>query len=124
MCSQSFVKSIVPTSSTPDIPQLERALLSALCSANLSTSERSTILLRLAGHTWRDADHQVIYTVLRSAPKLERAALRTHLVAEVTRLGFPDIDFTDYFVPSALSNTDVAKLAGSLLGAGPSAAKP
>jgi hypothetical protein len=112
------------TPSTPNIPQLERALLNALCSADLSTSERSTILLRLAGHSWRDADHQVIYAVLRSAPKLDRLALRTYLVAEVTRLGFPDIDFTRYFAPSALSNTEVAKLAGSLLAADTSTARP
>ena len=114
----------MPASSTPDFLQLERALLNALCSSDLSTSERSTILVRLAGHSWHDADHQMIYSVLRSAPKLDRLALRTYLAAEVTRLGFPDIDFTRYFAPSALSNTNVAKLAGSLLAADTSAERP
>jgi hypothetical protein len=114
----------VPTSPITDMPQLERTVLNALCSADLSTSERSTILLRLAGHSWCGVDHQVIYKVLRSAPRLDRVALRAYLIAEVTRLGFPDIDFTPYFAPSALAITDVAKLAGSLLATGPNAAKP
>ena len=114
----------MPTSSTSDIPQLERSLLRGLCSADLSSSERNAILLRLAGHTWRDADHQVIYAVLRSAPKLHRVALRAYLISEVTRLGFPDVDFTGYFAPSTFLNTDVAKLAGSLLAAGSNTARP
>jgi hypothetical protein len=124
MSSKAFARSFMSTSSIPDIPELERALLSALCSVDLSTSERSTILLRLAGHTWRHPDHQVTYAALRSAPKLDRVSLRAYLIAEVTRLGFPDIDFTRYFAPSSLAITDVAKLAGSLLAAEPSAAKP
>jgi hypothetical protein len=102
-----------------DSLEVERSLLRALCAAPLSPQERDTLLPRLAKYDWHSPDHCVIYEALRRSRQPSSDALREHIVAEITRLGFPDIDIAPYFVPSALSKTDVEKLISALLAADP-----
>ena len=97
--------------------EVERAFFGGLCAAPLSLEERGAILRRLAEYNWRSPDHRVIYEALRRSRQPDSAALREHIAAEITRLGFPDIDITPFFVPSALSKTDIARLADTLLAA-------
>ena len=105
--------------SAPDSLEVERTLLRALCAPPLSYPERDAILCRIAEYNWRSPDHRVIYEALRRSRQPSSDALREHIVAEITRLGFPDIDIAPYFVPSALSKTDVEKLISALLAADP-----
>jgi hypothetical protein len=105
--------------SAPDSLEVERTLLRALCAPPLSYHQRDAILCKIAGYNWRSPDHRVIYEALRRSRQSKSDALREHIVAEITRLGFPDIDIAPYFVQSALSKTDVEKLISALLAADP-----
>ena len=95
--------------------EVERLLLGALCAGPLTPQDRSDTLLSLAGYNWIGPDHRVIYEALRRSRQPESAALREHIVAEITRLGFPDIDVESFFNPCTLTKAEVVKLANYLL---------
>ena len=100
-----------------DSLQVERTLLCALCSRPLSQQERAALLRRLAEYNWRSPDHRVIYEALRRGRQIHSGGLRHHVIAEITRLGFPDIDLAPYFAPSTLSYAEIERLAEALLAA-------
>ena len=103
--------------SAPDSLEVERTLLRALCAAPLSPQERDTLLPRLAKYDWHSPDHRVIYEALRRSRHSNSDALREHIIAETTRLGFPDIDIASFFEPCPLSSADIEKLTRTLLAA-------
>ena len=99
--------------------EVERLLLGALCACPLSPEDRSEILRNLAEYSWVHPDHRVIYEALRRSRQRESPALREHIVAEITRLGFPDIDVEPFFNPCTLTKAEIVGLANALLTAGP-----
>jgi hypothetical protein len=103
--------------SVRNLQEAERAFLSGLCAAPLSLEERNTVLRRLEDYNWRSPDHRLIYEALQRSRQPSSAELREQISAEITRLGFPDIDVAPLFAPSALSKTDIARLADTLLAA-------
>ncbi|MGA8142526.1 MAG: hypothetical protein WB987_01400 [Candidatus Acidiferrales bacterium] len=108
--------------SSPNLIALECELLGGLCASVLSIEERGKTLRELAGYDWRSPDHRVIYEALRRSRQSDRTALREFIVAETTRLGFPDIDCTPYFTRSGVASAEIRKLVDALLASGPDAA--
>jgi len=102
-----------------DTPQedVEHALLSGLCCGAVSLTERDAVLGKLAAYGWRQNDHRVIFEALRRSRHTDARALREYLVAEITRLGFPDIDVAPFFQAAAAQAPDVEKLLRILLAA-------
>ena len=72
--------------------EIERQLLAALCSTQLDSETRATVLDRLSAHTFADPDHEVIFQALAKMPRAPGERIRETLSARLTRLGFPDID--------------------------------
>jgi hypothetical protein len=101
--------------SVRDLQEIELALLGALCATPLSLEERNNTLRKLAAYNWRGPDHRVIYEALRRSRQPNSVALREQISAEITRLGFPDFDIAPFFAQSALSESDMARLADTLL---------
>ncbi len=101
-----------------DIKEIERLVLGALCTGPLSLDARSEVLRGLANYNWILPDHRVIYEALRRSRQRNPAALREHIVAEITRLGFPDIDVEPFLNPCNLNKAEVAGLASGLMAAG------
>jgi hypothetical protein len=101
-----------------DSEEIERRLLRALCMAPLSLDDRHEALRSLAHYDWILPDHRVIYEALRRSRQRNSAALREHIVAEITRLGFPDIDLEPFFNPCSLTKTEIVELANLLPAAG------
>jgi hypothetical protein len=99
--------------------EVERLLLGALCTGPLSPEDRSDILRSIADYNWIHLDHSVIYEALRRSCHRELPALREHIVSEITRLGFPDIEVDPFFNPCALTKAEIVGLANALLAAGP-----
>ncbi len=99
--------------------EIERLLLGALCAGRLSLEDRRDTLRSLADYNWIHPDHRVIYEALRRSRQRESAALREHIVAEITRLGFPDIEVEPFFNPCTLTKAEIVGLANALLTAGP-----
>ena len=92
--------------------------LGALCTGPLSLEDRSEALRSLADYNWILPDHRVIYEALRRSRQRNSAALREHIVAEITRLGFPDIEVEPFFNPCTLTKAEIVGLANALLAAG------
>jgi hypothetical protein len=101
-----------------DTKEIERRMLGALCMGPLSLDDRSEALRSLANYDWILPDHRVIYEVLRRSRQRNSAALRENIVAEITRLGFPDIDVEPFFNPCSLTKAQIVGLVNALLPAG------
>jgi hypothetical protein len=102
--------------------EIERLLLGALCMGPLTPQDRSDTLRNLADYNWTSPDHRVIYEALRRSRQRESTALREHIVAEITRLGFPDIEVEPFFNSCTLTKAEVVRLANALLASGPAPA--
>lgn len=102
---------------SPDTKEIESRVLSALCAGLLSLDDRSEALRKLANYNWILPDHRVIYEALRRSRHLDSAALREHISAEITRLGFPDIGIEPFFNPCTLTKAEIVGLANALLAA-------
>ena len=100
-----------------DTKEIERLVLGAVCTSPLSLDDRSEALRRLANYNWILPDHRVIYEALRRSRQRNPAALREHIVAEITRLGFPDIEVAPFFTHRTLTKAELVGLANALLAA-------
>ena len=98
--------------------EIESRVLGALCAGPLSLDDRSEALRSLANYNWILPDHRVIYEALRRSRQRNLAALRENIRAEITRLGFPDIDVEPFFAPCTLTKAEIVELASALLSAG------
>jgi hypothetical protein len=76
---------------------LECDILRAICASSYLAAERGRLLKELTSHTWRDAEHRVVYEALLRTLSRDTDALRSELPATTTRMGFPDVDWTEYF---------------------------
>ena len=97
--------------------EIERALLGALCEGSVPPEDRDDALQRLAGYNWRGTDHRVIYEALRRSRQPASPSLHEFMVAEITRLGFPDIDVAPFFKSRGRSTAAIRKLVENLLAA-------
>jgi hypothetical protein len=104
-----------------DLLDLESRILRALCSgpsafdspATHHASARAALLAKLRAHRWQDPEHRVVFEALTWLPGRQAADLREQLPAQATRMGFPDVDWDQYFVTSddhAAIETLVAEL--------------
>lgn len=92
-----------PNLSVEQILALEREILRALCTCAQLNAERGGLLKALASHSWGDAEHRVVYEALLRTVSRDSEALRSELPATATRMGFPDVDWGEYFRPSEVS---------------------
>lgn len=103
------------------ISDLENALLAALCGASLSAESRNHAIRALSKYDWTVPDHRVIYEALRRSGNRTDNELREYLKAEVTRLGFPDLDWELYLAVPATGAADAEILIRELLNYAPDA---
>jgi hypothetical protein len=80
----------------------ERTYLALICQGLLDEALRAEIEDLLARHSWESDDHRDVFQVLRWW-RAEPDAIRGGLPARLTRLGFPDTDIGEYFVPPGVS---------------------
>jgi hypothetical protein len=98
---------------------LEREVLGALCVGGLPPDQRERILAPFTNYEWQSPDHRVLFVALRRARQqggADLTALREFLVAEVTRLGFPDFDLASFFASPPLASEEMARLVDALVG--------
>src|SRR5579872_367039 len=76
---------------------IEHDLLCVLCQsgglAELSLQTRS----ELQSYSWQGSDHQTIFDALLHIVRVDRGLLREQLAAQATRMGFPDVNWNEYF---------------------------
>lgn len=89
--------------SSARIIDLERSVLRALCARSNSRSRWARIDRELAGYVWQEPDYAVIYGALQRVRSRDPKILRDQLPAEVTRMGFPDLDWAICFASDEAS---------------------
>jgi hypothetical protein len=97
---------------------LELALLRSLCVNTGAANPLGPIPSLLAGYKWHDADHAIVYEALRKVSSRDKRPLREQLPAIATRMGFPDVDWDNYFtisttIPEQEINEILRKLVAS-----------
>jgi hypothetical protein len=104
---------------------LERKILCALCSAAATRTEvreeadtrtRNAILTALRTYQWQDPEHRVVFEALISLPGRSMKELREQLPAQATRMGFPDVNWDEYFAARA-AGSPIESLIAELLAA-------
>lgn len=96
------------------IADLERAILRGLCTRSIDASLWQEIRVQLAGYVWSEPDHSVVYeAILRVNSRNARNPL-AHLVAQATRMGFPDLGWEVYLSPSAAPEANIGELVRKL----------
>src|SRR4029077_10211264 len=88
---------------------LEREILRALWASPHLTAERGGLLSALVSHDLSDRALPVVYEALLRAPARSSEGLRSELPATATRMGFPDVDWAEYFTPSEASRAAEVK---------------
>jgi hypothetical protein len=96
--------------------ETERRVLQALCQGTPQGSVRETAKRLLQSYRWRDAVHQVIFEVIVLIPSEDFQVLRDQLPIRVTRRGFPDVPWKEFFNPHTLSKDEVERLIDELVG--------
>jgi hypothetical protein len=89
------------------ITELERQLLRALCNGLSSHDDWNQVASQLSSHLWREPDHKVVYEALRAIKSNDPKTRRDELPAQVTRMGFPDLDCSVYFAGEESSTFEV-----------------
>jgi hypothetical protein len=85
----------------------ERAILRALCVAEVHRADRLRALSILAKYRFHDPHHQVLFDVLQEVPSATPALLRERLPALLTRRGFPDFDLGFFLSAEEFVNQDL-----------------
>jgi len=80
------------------VAAIEHQVLCAICRSG-SLAAVKEFAPQLANHRWRVQDHQIVFAALARIRHQTGISLREQLIVETTRMGFPDIDWNDYFSP-------------------------
>jgi hypothetical protein len=102
-------------SNSKTIHGLERSILRALCGSVDPRSSRAALAFELDAHAWQEVDHRVVYQALGKLQRSDPQPLRQQLAVAATRMGFPDVDWDDYFAPSGITDADLAELVRQLV---------
>jgi hypothetical protein len=113
---------VLPRFSRSQLPvlnlDLESRILRALCSNPSSRTDnsaaRAIILARLRPHLWQDSEHRVVFEALTALPGRDATELREQLPAQATRMGFPDVNWENYFA-SVAADSAIESLVAELL---------
>ena len=76
---------------------IERDLLRALCQSSTPAELSAKARSGLENYSWQGSDHQTIFEALLSIGTARGRSLREQLAAQATRMGFPDINWDEYF---------------------------
>jgi hypothetical protein len=107
-----------------ELLDLESRILRALCTDPLTSDSlgtrhsftRAAILAKLHSHRWQHPEHRVVFEALTLLEGRQSTELRGQLPAQATRMGFPDVNWDEYFTESA-ENESAETLVAELLAA-------
>jgi hypothetical protein len=99
------------------ILELERDTLCALCIRASANARRETAMRDLSNHVWQDAEHRVVFEAIQRLSSSDPRLLREQLPAQTTRMGFPDVNWENYFMPAGEAGGDFDALVRDLLAA-------
>jgi len=93
----------------------ETRLLQFVCDANEDKPTRGNVIRLLADYAWPDADNEILFETIRRLFAQSLHDILSHLPAELTRRGFPDLPWEPLTQRSRLASVEAVELAGELL---------
>ena len=99
------------------ILELERETLRALCIRASANARHQDTMRDLSNHVWQDAEHRVVFEAIQRLSSSDPKLLREQLPAQTTRMGFPDVNWENYFLPAGQAEDDFDALVRDLLAA-------
>jgi hypothetical protein len=85
---------------------IEIQVLHALCLGTRQGSVKEAGKSLLRDYRWHNALHQALWNSLCAIPSDDPEILRQLLPAQMTRLGFPDVEWEELFAPHSLAKED------------------
>ncbi len=92
-------------------PELEKLVLRVLCVGTPQGPVKKALMPLLRNYRWGAQLHQAVFNALAVLPSDDPAILRQLLPARLTRLGFPDVEWEEFFAPHSLSREGSIALA-------------
>ena len=89
---------------------MERQLLQALCQETTEGVLRDAAARLLTDYEWREPIHQAIFDSVKNIRPKSPVSIHDELPARVTRKGFPDINWDEFFAPSSLSKQQAEEM--------------
>jgi len=90
--------------------QIELLTLRVLCLGTPQGSVKEIGRSLLRDYRWHNAFHEAVWNALYSLPSENPEVLRQLLPAKLTRLGFPDVEWEEFFAPHSLSQDEAMAL--------------
>jgi len=89
---------------------IEIMVLRVLCLGTPQGSVKETGKSLLRDYHWQNALHQVLWNAICAIPSENPEILRQLLPAQLTRLGFPDVEWEELFAPHSISREEAISL--------------
>ncbi|MGH9728335.1 MAG: hypothetical protein ACRD4V_07055 [Candidatus Acidiferrales bacterium] len=93
----------------------EMRLLQFVCDAAGDAPARESVIRMLADYAWLDGDNEILFETIRTLFAKNPRDILSHLPAELTRRGFPDLPWEPLKQRSRLTRAEAVALAGELL---------
>ena len=90
--------------------QIERDILRELCAGQIESRQWHSIVNRLFAYEWKDPEHKVVFDAWRAIKSDDALTRRQELPAQVTRMGFPDLDWGKYLDADAQPGVPIDQL--------------
>jgi hypothetical protein len=97
--------------------QMERDILRELCAGQIESNDWRGIVNRLLVYQWRDPEHKVVFDALQAIQSDDAVTRRQELPAQVTRMGFPDVEWGKYLDADAQPGVAIEQLIDHLASA-------
>lgn len=81
----------------PTRREAEADVLRVLCSGEESAAEMRAALERLAEYNWEESEHRVVHEAIARCRAKTGKGMREELPATATRMGFPDVEWKQYW---------------------------
>jgi hypothetical protein len=91
-------------------PQIEILALRVLCLGTSQGPVKAIGKTLLHDYHWHNALHKALWDAISGLPSDNPQILRQLLPAKLTRLGFPDIEWDEFFAPHSLSKDEAIAL--------------
>lgn len=100
----------------PDIVSAEREILRRLCSSDPNAAI-DRFVRDLLSYSWREPEHTTVFEAIRALAIRRGAGIswREELPAQATRMGFPDVEWSNYFGAADSSEPALDEMISQLL---------
>lgn len=98
--------------------EAEFRVLQALASETCDPALREKITRDLADYSWNTPEHAILFCELADGLRNDLHNRERHLLATLTRAGFPESDISDLFLPVSVGRSEIQEILRELVNPG------